>query len=277
MVWRKNQLILVLKKKQIIIATICILSSILVPVAYGVISQKITYTSVSTPIYSNWGLTFSKDNTPKGNASSDYLKQYNCYYVGKENEKKIYLTFDAGYENGYTSKILDILKKNGVQATFFLVGNYIETRPDLVKRMVNENHLVGNHTLNHPDMSKMQTVEEFKKEVLPLEDLFKNVTGKDMLKIYRPPQGKYSEENLRIAKELGYTTFFWSLAYVDWIKTKQPSKEVAFKKLSKIHPGAIVLLHSTSKTNSEILDDLIKKYKSEGYIFSSLTDFICSK
>lgn len=270
-------MILVLKKKQIIIATICVLSSILVPALYGIVSQKIMRTSVNTQVYSNWGLTFNKDNIPKGNASSDYLKQYNCYYIGNENEKKIYLTFDAGYENGYTSNILDTLKKNGVQATFFLVGNYIETRPDLVKRMVQENHLVGNHTLNHPDMSKMQTLEEFKKEVLPLEELFKNVTGKDMLKIYRPPQGKYSEENLKIAKELGYTTFFWSLAYVDWIKTKQPSKEVAFTKLSKIHPGAIVLLHSTSKTNSEILDDLIKKYKNEGYTFGSLADLIYNK
>lgn len=272
-------MILVLKKKQIIIAIVCIVFSILVPVTYGIISQKITHTSSSanTSVCSNWGLTFNKENIPKGNASSDYLKQYDCYYIGNQNEKKIYLTFDAGYENGYTSNILDILKKNNVQATFFLVGNYIETRPDLVKRMVNENHLVGNHTLNHPDMSKMQTVEQFKKEVFELENLFKNVTGKDMLKMYRPPQGKYSEENLKIAKDLGYTTFFWSLAYVDWVKTKQPSKEAAMQKLSKIHPGAIILLHSASKTNSEILDDLIKKWKNEGYIFSSLTDFICNK
>ena len=104
--------------------------------------------------------------------------------------------------------------------------------------------------------------------------MYKNVTGKDMAKMYRPPQGKYSEDNLKMAKELGYTTFFWSLAYVDWIKTKQPSKELALEKLSRIHPGAIILLHSTSKTNSEILEDIIKKLKGEGYIFSSLNDFL---
>ena len=209
-------------------------------------------TSVGASVCSNWGLTFGQDNTPQGNASSDYLKQYNCYYIGNPNEKKIYLTFDAGYENGYTSNILDTLKKNDVKAAFFLVGNYIETRPDLVKRMTEEGHLVGNHTLNHPDMSKMQTIEQFKKEIFTLEEMYKNVTG----------------------KELGYTTFFWSLAYVDWIKTKQPTKELAFEKLSRVHPGAIILLHSTSKTNSEILDDLIKKLKGEGYIFSSLNDFL---
>ncbi len=267
-------MILILKKKQIIAAVVCLLSTVVVPITYNILSQRVMNTSVKANLCSNWGLAFNKDNVPQGNATSEYLKQYNCYFVGNQNEKKIYLTFDAGYENGYTSNILDVLKKNDVPAAFFIVGNYIETRPDLVKRMVAENHLVGNHTLNHPDMSKMQTLEQFKKEVITMEELYKSVTGKDMIKIYRPPQGKYSEDNLKMAKELGYTTFFWSLAYVDWIKTKQPTRETAFEKLSKIHPGAIVLLHSTSKTNSEILDDLIKKWKSEGYIFSSLTDFI---
>ena len=267
-------MILVLKKKQIILAAICLLSIFAVPITYSIVTQNVMNTSVGTSVCSNWGLTFGQDNTPQGNVSSDYLKQYNCYYIGNPNEKKIYLTFDAGYENGYTANILDTLKKNDVKATFFLVGNYIETRPDLVKRMTEEGHLVGNHTLNHPDMSKMQTMEQFKKEIFTLEEMYKNVTGKDMAKMYRPPQGKYSEDNLKMAKELGYTTFFWSLAYVDWIKTKQPSKELALEKLSRIHPGAIILLHSTSKTNSEILEDIIKKLKGEGYIFSSLNDFL---
>ena len=267
-------MILILKKKQIILVAVCLLSIFAVPITYGIVSRRALNTSTSATTCSNWGLTFSKDNIPLGNASAESLKQYNCYYIGNQKEKKIYLTFDAGYENGYTSNILDTLKKNKVNATFFIVGNYIETRPDLVKRMVEEGHLVGNHTLNHPDMSKMQTMEQFKKEIFTLEEMYKNVTGKEMIKMYRPPQGKYSEDNLKMAKELGYTTFFWSLAYVDWIKTKQPSKELAFEKLSRIHPGAIVLLHSTSKTNAEILDDLIKKWKDEGYIFSSLNDFL---
>lgn len=248
---------------------------IIVSVLIGTsLSSSNKFVSASKAVNNNWGLSFSeKGKAPTGNASSDFLKQYNAYYVGDQGEKKIYLTFDAGFENGYTPTILDILKKNDVKATFFLVGNYIKTSPDLVKRMVDEGHIVGNHTFSHPDMSKISDMESFKREISKLEAMYKETAGKDMLKYYRPPQGKYNEENLKHANELGYKTIFWSLAYVDWLTDKQPTKEHAFEKLSKIHPGAIVLLHSTSKTNSEILDELINKWKSEGYIFSSIEDF----
>lgn len=229
--------------------------------------------ATSTEVNNNWGLSFStKGEPPTGNASSDFLKQYDSYYLGNTDEKKIYITFDAGFENGYTPAILDILKKNDVKATFFLVGNYIKTSPDLVRRMVDEGHIVGNHTFSHPDMSKISNMESFKKEITSLENIFKETTGKEMQKYYRPPQGKYNEENLKHAHELGYKTIFWSLAYVDWLTDKQPTKEHAFEKLSRIHPGAIVLLHSTSKTNSEILDELINKWKSEGYSFGSIDE-----
>lgn len=222
----------------------------------------------------NWGLGFSSDGAPPtGNATADELKKYDAYYIGDTRKKVIYLTFDAGYENGYTAQILDALKKHNVKATFFLVGNYIETSPDLVKRMVEEGHNVGNHTYHHPNMSSISSKDSFCKELESLEKLFEETTGQKMLKFYRPPQGKYSTSNLQMAKDMGYKTFFWSLAYVDWYNDKQPTKEEAFKKLlGRIHPGAIVLLHSTSKTNAEILDELLGKWKEMGYTFGDLKD-----
>lgn len=222
----------------------------------------------------NWGLSFQQEGQPPvGNASADYLKQFNAHYTGNTSEKVIYLTFDAGYENGYTPAILDALKKHQVPATFFLVGNYLTTSPELVKRMLAEGHTVGNHTFHHPDMSKISSVEAFSEELKSLETLYQETTGQPMKHLYRPPQGKYSEANLQMAKDLGYHTFFWSLAYVDWYDDKQPSHEEAFQKLlGRIHPGAIVLLHSTSRTNAEILDELLTKWKEMGYTFRPLTD-----
>ena len=224
----------------------------------------------------NWGLSFQTEGqTPVGNATSDYLKQYNAWYAGPPDEPVIYLTFDAGYENGNTEAILDALKKHQAPAAFFLVGNYLETSPELVKRMVNEGHTVGNHTYHHPDMSKISGREAFEQELTQLEDLYQQITGQPMKKYYRPPQGKYSESNLKMASDMGYQTFFWSLAYVDWYEDKQPTKEEAFNKLLKrIHPGAIVLLHSTSKTNGQILDELLTKWEEMGYRFGSLDDLI---
>jgi len=224
----------------------------------------------------NWGLGFPVDGqSPTANATADELKKYDAYYIGDKKEKVIYLTFDAGYENGYTSAILDALKKHNVLVTFFLVGNYVTTSPDLVKRMVEEGHNVANHTYSHPNMSNISTIEAFRKELEDLETVFEDVTGKQITKYYRPPQGKYSVNNMKMAKELGYKTFFWSLAYVDWYNDKQPTKEEAFKKLlGRIHPGAIVLLHCTSKTNSEILDELLSKWEGMGYTFGSLDDLI---
>lgn len=254
----------------------CLVFAIAATYVYGHFSQSVVTTSAEI---TNWGLGFGDSGTqPTGNASADYLKKFNSYYVGSPDEKVIYLTFDAGYENGYTPAILDTLKKQDVKAAFFVVGNYIETSPDLIKRMVDEGHIVGNHTYHHPDMSKISDMESFKKEILSLEELYKTTTGQDIPKFYRPPQGKYSEENLKMADELGYKTMFWSLAYVDWYVDKQPTKEYAFGKLiPRIHPGAIVLLHSTSKTNAEILDELITKWKDEGYTFKTLYDLCADK
>lgn len=266
-------MVIVLKKKNLIVAGFCCVLLAVTITMFNLFPPQVAETS-SAAVCTNWGLSFKgAGEPPVGNATVDFLKNYDSYFLGDTGSKKIYITFDAGYENGYTANILDALKKHNVSATFFVVGNYIKTSPELVKRMEAEGHTVGNHTFNHPDMSKISQMDSFKKEIQSLEKLYTETTGKEMTKFYRPPQGKYSEENLKHAKELGYKTFFWSLAYVDWITDKQPTKEHAFEKLSRIHPGAIVLLHSTSKTNSEILDDLLTKWESEGYSFGSLKDF----
>lgn len=222
----------------------------------------------------SWGLSFPKEGEPSvGNVSSEKLREYGGAYIGNTEEQKIYLTFDAGYENGVTEKILDVLKKHEISATFFLVGNYLEQEPDLVKRMVAEGHTVGNHTYHHYDMSKISDEASFRKELEDLEALYKQVTGKEMEKYYRPPQGCYSEENLKMAQALGYHTVFWSLAYVDWINDKQPTEQDAFSKLiPRIHNGAVVLLHSTSATNGEILDALLTQWKSMGYTFGTMEE-----
>ena len=230
--------------------------------------------TVAASAEGNWGLSFQEDGKPPvANVSSDILAQYNAYYAEMTDEKVLYLTFDAGYENGHTPMILDALKKHQVPATFFVVGNYLEREPELIKRMVNEGHIVGNHTYSHPDMSKISTVDAFSKELSDVESLYQSITGETMKKYYRPPQGKYSTANLQMAKELGYTTFFWSLAYVDWYVDDQPTHEEALKTiLSRIHPGAIILLHSTSSTNAEILDELLTHLEGMGYKFKSLNE-----
>ena len=222
----------------------------------------------------SWGLSFrSSGQAPIGTANSAALGQYDAAYLGDAKEKVLYLTFDAGYENGCTAKILDVLQKHQVPAAFFLVGNYLEKNGDLVRRMVAEGHIVGNHTMHHPDMSKISDKAAFSKELLELNALFKEITGKEMPKYYRPPQGSYTEENLRMAKELGYKTVFWSLAYVDWNNDKQPTAEYAFSKLlPRTHNGAVVLLHSTSQTNAEILDQLLERWKEMGYRFGTLEE-----
>lgn len=222
----------------------------------------------------NWGLGFGTEGKPPtGNASAEELRQYDAYYIGDTAKNIIYLTFDCGYENGNTEPILDALKKHNVKATFFVVGNFLETSPEIVKRIVEEGHTVGNHTYHHLDMSAISSIASFEKETQDVEKLFEQITGTQITKFYRPPQGKYSVENLKMAQELGYHTFFWSLAYVDWYQDKQPTKEEAFGKLLKrIHPGAIVLLHSTSSTNAQILDELLSKWEEMGYTVCPLTE-----
>ena len=227
----------------------------------------------------NWGLSFQQEGAaPVGNASAADLARYDAYYLGDTGKKVIYLTFDCGYENGYTAQILDTLKKHQAPAAFFVVGHMIESAPELICRMAEEGHIVGNHTYHHPDMSAISDQASFQKELDDLSALYQETTGQELPKFYRPPQGKYSEENLRQAQALGYKTIFWSLAYVDWYVDDQPTAEQAYAKLlPRIHDGAIVLLHSTSQTNAEILDDLLTKWEDMGYTFASLEDLPASR
>lgn len=254
-----------MKKRDLLILLIAVVIALAVSVSVFASSALAT---------GSWGLSFRQEGAPPiGNAGKDQLRQYQAAYIGDTNEKVLYLTFDAGYENGCTAKILDTLKEKQVPAAFFLVGNYIQRSPDLVRRMVAEGHTVGNHTMHHYDMSRLSDKAAFSKELTDLEALYKETVGQELPKYYRPPQGIYSEENLKMAQELGYQTVFWSLAYVDWNNDAQPTKETAFAKLlPRTHNGAVVLLHSTSKTNAEILGELIDKWKAMGYRFGTLEE-----
>jgi len=251
-----------------VLGALALAAALLAAVVY-VLEPVATATSAG-----NWGLSFPVEGQPPtGNVSADALAADNAYYVGDTAKRILYLTFDAGYENGYTAPILDTLKKHQVSATFFVVGHYIESAPDMVKRMVEEGHLVGNHTYHHYDMSKIEDFQAFQTEITALEQAYEKLIGQPLPRLYRPPQGKYSAENLRFAKQLGYHTYFWSLAYVDWYVDDQPTPVQAFQKLiPRVHNGAILLLHSTSATNAEILDELLTRYKAMGYTFGRLTD-----
>ena len=243
-----------------------------------IVSHNTARQTAASAQSSNWGLSFQEEGKrPTGNASMEELKKYNAWYAADTDEKKIYLTFDAGYDNGNMPAILNALHKHQVHATFFVVGTLIREKPELIREIVDAGHTIGNHTMTHPDMSGISTKEAFQKQLEDVEFLYKEATGKEMTKFYRPPQGIYSVENLEMAKEMGYHTFFWSLAYVDWYQDKQPSKEEAFEKLlGRIHPGAIVLLHSTSSTNASILDELLTKWEEMGYTFGTLEELVAS-
>lgn len=254
-----------MKKRDLLILLIAVVIALAVSVSVFASSALTT---------GSWGLSFRQEGAPPiGNAGKDQLRQYQAAYIGDVSEKVLYLTFDAGYENGCTARILDTLKEKQVPAAFFLVGNYIQRSPDLVRRMVADGHTVGNHTMHHYDMSRLSDKAAFSKELTDLEALYKETVGQELPKYYRPPQGIYSEENLKMAQELGYKTLFWSLAYVDWNNDAQPTREAAFAKLlPRTHNGAVVLLHSTSKTNAEILGELIDKWKAMGYRFGTLEE-----
>lgn len=231
-------------------------------------------TDISTKEYSWYFLPEENEKPSRAEGKSlELLKKYNGCYLGNTNKKYIYLTFDEGYENGYTEKILDILKSNNVKAAFFVTVPYIKSNAALVKRMADEGNLVCNHSNTHPSMAKITDEKKFAWELKSTENAYKEATGYEMSKFFRPPMGKFSELSLDYTKKLGYKTVFWSLAYRDWLKDDQPNPEKSKKLLLKrTHPGGIYLLHAVSKTNAGILDSLIKDWKSNGYEFKTLND-----
>ena len=224
----------------------------------------------------DWYLVKKGNKTPGFPDTVSVISKYGGIYIDKKSastaDKKIYLTFDAGYENGNIEKILDVMKSEGVCGAFFILSNLIEKNPDLVKRMADEGHLVCNHTYNHKNMTKLKN-EEILANLSRLECKYKDATGKDMEKIFRFPEGRYSERSLKLLYENGYKTVFWSMAYDDWDNDRQMDPDSAKEKLlSTTHEGAILLLHPTSSTNATILADLISEWKSMGYTFGSLKD-----
>ena len=221
----------------------------------------------------------SSHTLPPIDRGMEFITECNAIYgdteAAKNGDKVIYLTFDAGYENGNVAKILDVLKKHNAEGAFFVLENLIKREPALVKRMADEGHLVCNHTLSHPDMTKVDSIEKFSAQVDGLEKLAETELGIKMAKFYRPPEGRFSRRDLEFAKRLGYRTVFWSFAYADWDNAKQPSHEYAEKKiLDNAHPGEIMLLHPTSATNAAVLDSVLTKLESEGYRFGSLNSIV---
>ncbi len=227
----------------------------------------------------NW--YFKKNNEhkqPNLDPNQLFINKYSCYYVDKKhgddsNDKVIYLTFDAGYENGNVEKILDTLKEKNVSAAFFVLSHLIDKNTDLVKRMAAEGHLVCNHTSTHKNIAKIQDRDKLIEELNKLEVLYNDKIGGEMPKFFRPPEGSFTEDNLKVLEEAGYKTILWSFAYADWDNDKQLSPKVAAEKLlNGTHNGEILLLHPTSKTNAEILGTLIDKWRGMGYRFGTLNE-----
>ncbi len=253
-------------KKIKIIAVMLILCTVMCTLTYA----------VSDKAYSFYCKRASDHSQPRLDPELSFIHENSGYYVGSSEDKVIYLTFDAGYENGNIERILDTMKKHGVTGAFFVLDNLVRRNTDLVQRMANEGHLVCNHTAKHRDMTKITDKQEFEKELVALSSLYSELTGKTIDKYYRPPEGRFTERNLAFANEMGYKTVFWSFAYADWDNNKQPSAEYAVDLIMKnTHNGEIVLLHPTSKTNADIMDTLLMKWKEQGYRFGTL-DELCS-
>ncbi len=217
-----------------------------------------------------WGFRKIKNATPEVPAETkELLKRYDSFYVGNETQKELYLTFDEGYENGYTPQILDTLKKTKTPAAFFVTGQFIKEHPELVKRMTNEGHIVGNHSVNHPSFPEVDDAR-LTEEICGLNKMYNELTGKNMSYL-RPPKGEFSERTLALSKKLGYKNIFWSSAYVDWDINKQHgAKNATEKVVSQLHNGNIILLHAVSKDNADALEEIISTAKKQGYVFKSL-------
>ena len=240
--------------------------------------SNIKTTETSAPILSDksigWGIkrNGNHEQPDLGKENKELINKYDGMCLGDKDKKYIYLTFDNGYEAGFTSKILEVLKQNDVKATFFITAHYLNTHEELVKQMIDEGHIVGNHTVNHKSMPSLDE-ETIKKEVMDLHQAVYSKFGYEM-KYIRPPKGEYSERTLSFTNSLGYKTVMWSFAYEDWDEKKQPDEEQAKEKILKnLHNGEIMLLHGTSKTNTNILDSVIKEIKNQGYEIRGIDDF----
>jgi peptidoglycan-N-acetylmuramic acid deacetylase len=256
-----------MKKSINIFLAVCLIFSIGSPLAARAeVSNK--------PVH--WGFTKGRDGKPAdaGKQLETLLKDYGAVYKGDPGKKDIYLTFDNGYENGYTEQVLDVLKKEKVPAAFFITGHYLETAEDLVIRMAEEGHTIGNHSYFHPDLTQVND-ERLKTELEKVREKTYEITGQKHMAYLRPPRGILSERTLKLAKEEGYTHILWSLAFMDWDTKRQKGWEYAYNNIMKqIHPGAVLLLHTVSKDNAEALEKVIRDLKKQGYTFKTLDDLM---
>ncbi len=270
-----------MKKNKTITKIFIIILLAIIIFTLSIISMKQKENTIETSVENisnkkiSWGIK-RNDNHEQPDVRKDYqqiLEENGGICLGDKETKNVYLTFDEGYEAGYTEQILDILKENDVKATFFLTAHYVNTQEKIVKRMIDEGHIVGNHTVNHKSMPSLSE-EEIRKEVLDLHQVMNEKFGYEM-KYIRPPKGEFSERTLKITNSLGYKTVMWSFAYEDWNEDKQPDEEKSKQKiLDNLHNGEIMLLHGNSKTNTNILDSVIKETKNMGYTFKSLDEFV---
>ncbi|UCZ55241.1 delta-lactam-biosynthetic de-N-acetylase [Bacillus shivajii] len=227
----------------------------------------------------NWNFKPAKNNEPATTEPEyeELLDKYGGFYIGDTSEKELYLTFDNGYENGYTIKVLDVLKEKEVPAAFFVTGHYLDKERDLIERMVDEGHTIGNHSYHHPSLPKVSD-ERIEREIMSLQSLYEEITGKDDMRYLRPPQGTFSERTLAKTAELGYINVFWSFAYMDWEVNKQKGWKYAYDSIMKrVHPGAVLLLHSVSSDNADALPKVIDDLREQGYEFKSLDDLVMKK
>ncbi|MGE6377718.1 delta-lactam-biosynthetic de-N-acetylase [Peribacillus muralis] len=238
--------------------------------------------SLGSPAFAqsyNWGFNKGKNEVPAdaGKNFNEMLPKYEAIYKGDTSKKDIYLTFDNGYENGYTAQILDVLKKHNAPGAFFVTGHYLKTAPELVVRMANEGHIVGNHSWNHPDMTSV-TDDVIRTELMRVKKATEKLTGQKEMNYLRPPRGVFNERTMEVAKKEGYYHIFWSLAYKDWIVDQQKGAAFAHDEvLKQIHPGAILLFHTVSKDNAEALDSILTDLEKQGYTFSSLDELMIEK
>lgn len=241
------------------------------------LSMCIMMTAYSTVDARGFGWGYKKNSEhkiPEIGRYHEMLNENGAYYADESGDKVVYLTFDNGYEEGYTDDILDVLKEENVPAAFFVTGHYVDSQPDLVKRMVDEGHIVGNHSYTHPDLTTV-TKETMKKELETVQDQVAEISDQKQLTYMRAPRGAFNEQSLKWANDLGYTSIFWSLAFVDWNTDAQKGGDYAFDQImNQMHPGAIILMHTVSSDNADALSKLIKELKKQGYQFKSLDDLV---
>lgn len=236
------------------------------------------YAPVADASSYGWGYKKGQEGTaPDVGRYEGIIEGQHGIYLDHDATNELYLTFDNGYEEGYTEQVLDILEKEHVPATFFVTGHYVEEEPELVQRMVKDGHIIGNHSYDHPDFTKMSK-EDVSKELVSLEKAVADVTDQKEMQYVRPPRGTFNEETLSWGNALGYTHVFWSLAFTDWNTDQQKGWEYAYDSImNQLHPGAIILLHTVSSDNAEALEKVIQDAKEEGYVFKSVDDLMLKK